>query len=128
DGTRPPWRRGSFDRVLVDAPCSGLGVLRRRPDARWRVQPADIARLAALQRRLLDAAISLVAPGGTLIYSACTLTREETVGIDRWLAENHGQWRPLAPPGDPWQPAGRGALLLPQTAGTDGMFLWRGRR
>ena len=128
DGTRPPWRPGSFDRVLVDAPCSGLGVLRRRPDARWRVQPADIARLAALQRRLLDAAIKLVAPGGTLVYSACTLTREETVGIDRWLAENHGQWRPLAPPGDPWQPAGRGALLLPQTAGTDGMFLWRGRR
>ena len=45
DGTRPPWRAGTFDRVLVDAPCSGLGVLRRRPDARWRVQPGDVERL-----------------------------------------------------------------------------------
>ena len=54
DGLQPPWPAGRFDRVLVDAPCSGLGVLRRRPDARWRVQPGDVARLAGLQRRLLD--------------------------------------------------------------------------
>jgi 16S rRNA (cytosine967-C5)-methyltransferase len=123
DGTHPPWPAGSFDRVLVDAPCSGLGVLRRRPDARWRVQPADIDRLADLQRRLLAAAIPLVRPGGTLMYCVCTLTRQETASVDRWLARTAPQLVPLPPPGAPWQPKGRGALLLPQAAGTDGMYV-----
>jgi 16S rRNA (cytosine967-C5)-methyltransferase len=125
DGTAPPLRPGCADRVLVDAPCSGLGVLRRRPDARWRVQPGDLDRLAELQCRLLDAAVTLVRPGGTLVYSVCTLTRGETAGVDRWLAEAHPGLVPLPPPGEPWSPAGRGALLLPQTAGTDGMYLLR---
>lgn len=128
DGRRPPLRPGAFDRVLVDAPCSGLGVLRRRPDARWRVQPGDLPRLAALQRELLDAAVPLVRPGGTLVYSVCTLTREETAGIDRWLAAAHPDLVPLPPPGAPWVPAGRGGLLLPQAAGTDGMFALALRR
>ncbi len=123
DGRRPPLVPRSFDSVLVDAPCSGLGVLRRRPDARWRVRAGDVERLAALQRQLLTAALALVAPGGRLVYSVCTLTRPETAGVDRWLAARYPDWRPLPPPGAPWQPAGRGALLLPQTAGTDGMFL-----
>jgi 16S rRNA (cytosine967-C5)-methyltransferase len=123
DGTEPPWPDGSFDRVLVDAPCSGLGVLRRRPDARWRVQPADVARLAQLQRRLLDAAVPLVRPGGVLIYSVCTLTGEETRAIDGWLARQHPRLTPLPPPPAPWTPAGRGALLLPQAEGTDGMYV-----
>ena len=101
DGTAPPWRPGSFDRVLVDAPCSGLGVLRRRPDARWRVQPGDVARLAELQRRLLAAAVPLVRPGGVLVYSVCTLTREETAGIDDWLARTAPELVPLPPPGAP---------------------------
>ncbi len=122
DACRPPLRRGALDRVLVDAPCSGLGVLRRRPDARWRIQPADLPRLAALQRRMLDAAIPLVRPGGLLVYSVCTLTLVETAGIDRWLADYHPQLRPAVPPGAPWQRVGRGARLLPQAAGTDGMF------
>src|SRR4029079_3184348 len=73
DGRRPPFRPASFQRALVDAPCSGLGVLRRRSDARWRAQPDDVPRLAALQRELLEAAVELVAPGGTLTYSVCTL-------------------------------------------------------
>jgi len=123
DGLRPPWRPGSFDRVLVDAPCSGIGVLRRRPDARWRVKPADVARLAVLQRDLLAAALPLVRPGGVLVYSVCTLTGEETRGIDGWLARTVPEATPLPPPGSPWQPVGRGALLLPQTEGTDGMYL-----
>lgn len=123
DGLDPPLRPGSLDRVLVDAPCTGLGVLRRRPDARWRVQPGDVARLAELQRRLLHAAAGLVRPGGTLVYSVCTLTLDETVGIDAWLASAHPEFAPLPPPGDPWEPAGRGARLLPQAAGTDGMFV-----
>lgn len=123
DGTSPPFPPGCFDRVLVDAPCTGLGVLRRRADARWRVQPADVARLAALQRRLLEAAVALVRPGGLLAYSVCTLTAEETRAVDGWLARTCPQMTPSPPPAGPWQPAGRGALLLPQAAGTDGMYL-----
>jgi 16S rRNA (cytosine967-C5)-methyltransferase len=123
DGCRPPLAPGRFDRVLVDAPCSGLGVLRRRPDARWRIQPGDLPRLAALQRRLLEAALPLAAPGGLVVYSVCTLTLAETAGIDRWLAETHPEARPVTPPGPPWSRVGRGARLLPQAAGTDGMFV-----
>jgi 16S rRNA (cytosine967-C5)-methyltransferase len=123
DGRRPPLAAGAFDRVLVDAPCSGLGVLRRRPDARWRVQPDDIPRLVTLQQELLTAARGLMRPGGTLVYSACTLTSAETVGIDEWLATHHPDLDPIGPPGDPWRPHGRGARLLPQWADTDGMFV-----
>lgn len=123
DGREPPWRRASFDAVLIDAPCSGLGVLRRRPDARWRVQPADIDRLAKIQKRLLRSSLSLVRPGGVLAYSVCTLTAAETAGVDNWLAREAPGFEPLPPPGSPWRTAGRGAILLPQTEGTDGMFL-----
>ncbi|MCU4184792.1 hypothetical protein K6U06_10520 [Acidiferrimicrobium sp. IK] len=128
DGTLPPLRPGCADRVLVDAPCSGLGVLRRRPDARWRVRPDDLERLTALQRRLLEAAVALLAPGGTLVYSVCTLTVLETASVDRWLGGTHPELVALPPPAAPWAPAGRGALLLPQAAGTDGMYLLRLRR
>ena len=125
DGRALPWRPASFDRVLVDAPCSGFGVLHRRPDARWRRQPDDLARLARLQRHLLDAAITVAVPGGTIVYSVCTVTAEETLGIDRWLAAAHPGLVALAPPGRPWRGHGRGGLLLPQDAGTDGMFVLR---
>jgi 16S rRNA (cytosine967-C5)-methyltransferase len=126
DARRPPFPDRSFDRVLVDAPCSGLGVLRRRPDARWRIQPDDLPRLATLQRRLVAAALPLVKPGGLLVYSVCTLTLVETAGIDRWLAVAHPEARPVLPSevaGAPWERVGRGARLLPQAAGTDGMFV-----
>ena len=130
DGTRPPFVPSSFDRVLVDAPCSGLGSLRRRADARWRIEAADITTLAALQRDLLTAATSLVRPGGTLVYSVCTLTDQETLVIDRWLEDGHPELAPVLPPGEPFTPHGRGALLLPQrvdspSGPTDGMFLLR---
>ncbi|MDP9389793.1 MAG: rRNA cytosine-C5-methyltransferase [Actinomycetota bacterium] len=128
DARRPALRRSSFDRVLVDAPCSGLGVLRRRPDARWRVQPGDVDRLAALQRRLLAAAAEVVRPGGVLVYSVCTLTLAETCQVDEWLADTRPELVALAPPGPPWVPLGRGALLLPQAVGTDGMFVLTLRR
>jgi 16S rRNA (cytosine967-C5)-methyltransferase len=123
DGTDAPLRPSTFDLVLVDAPCSGLGVLRRRPDARWRVQPGDVPRLGELQKRLLTEARGLVRPGGVLAYSVCTLTALETAGIDNWLARTEPGLTPLPPPGEPWRPAGRGALLLPQSVGTDGMYL-----
>jgi 16S rRNA (cytosine967-C5)-methyltransferase len=127
DGTRPPYRSGSFQRVLVDAPCSGLGVLRRRPDARWRIEEADVDRLADLQRRLVDAAVPLLRPGGTLVYSVCTLTDAETVDVDRWVAERHPTLVPLPLPEGSWEAHGRGGRVLPQTADTDGMFILRFR-
>jgi 16S rRNA (cytosine967-C5)-methyltransferase len=125
DGTRPPFRPDTFDRVLVDAPCSGLGTLRRRPDLRWRVEPDAVARLAALQRRLVGAAADLVRPGGTLVYSVCTLTVDESTTVDDWVAEARPDLVPTPPPETPWTPWGRGAILLPQAAGTDGMALFR---
>ena len=123
DATRPPLRPHALDRVLVDAPCSGLGVLRRRPDARWRIQPSDVEDLVALQRGLLAAAIELLVPGGLLVYSVCTLTDAEGPAMDRWLAAEHPELAAVPPPGDPWQPSERGARILPQSAGTDGMFV-----
>jgi 16S rRNA (cytosine967-C5)-methyltransferase len=123
DGRALPVPPGRFDRVLLDAPCSGFGVLRRRPEARWRRDPADPARLAALQRRLLAASADAVRPGGRLVYSACTFTREETIDIDAWTAEALPGFQAAEPPPSPWRPCGRGALLLPHDAGTDGMYL-----
>jgi 16S rRNA (cytosine967-C5)-methyltransferase len=128
DGRRPPLRVASAERVLVDAPCSGLGVLRRRPDARWRMTGEDVPVLARLQRELLDGAIPLVCPGGVLTYSVCTLPLAETVAIDDWLATAHPGLEALPPPDAPWDALGRGARLLPQTADTDGMFILRLRR
>lgn len=125
DGRRPPWPRASFDRVLVDAPCTGLGVLHRRPDARWRRLGSDATRLATLQRELLGSAFGLLRPGAALVYSVCTVTAEETLGVDAWLQNALPELVPSDPPGPPWRPHGRGALLLPQVAGTDGMFLLR---
>ena len=81
----------SYDRVLLDAPCSGLGVLRRHPEGKWRRAPENVAELAALQRRLLAALAPRVAPGGTLVYSVCTFTEEEGAGqIAAFLATHPG--------------------------------------
>jgi 16S rRNA (cytosine967-C5)-methyltransferase len=122
DGTSPPLRAESFDRVLVDAPCSNLGALRRRPDARWRIEPAAVDRLATLQRSLLAAARSLVRPGGVLVYSVCTLTAAESIDHD------DAGWPALAPPPAPWRTYDAGARVLPQDADTDGMTVLRYRR
>lgn len=93
DGTEPPFAPGTFDALLVDAPCSGLGTLRSHPELRWRRAPEDVRRLAALQRRLLGAAQGLVRHGGRLVYATCTLVREENEDtIEAFLAE-HPAWR-----------------------------------
>jgi 16S rRNA (cytosine967-C5)-methyltransferase len=123
DAAAPPLRSGAFDRVLVDAPCSGLGALRRRPDARWRIEETDIARLAGLQRSILLAAAEVVRPGGVLVYSVCTLTAAES--IDHPAPPG---WEPVTPPGLPWRSYGTGARLLPQDADTDGMVVLGYRR
>ncbi|MGI9578415.1 MAG: transcription antitermination factor NusB [Microthrixaceae bacterium] len=124
DATEPAFAPGSADAVLLDAPCSGLGVLRRRPDARWRITQEAPERLAALQRRMIDASVPLVAPGGLLAYSVCTLTAVETTGIDDYVSERHPGMQPIEPPAAPWVPHGRGAILLPQRESTDGMALF----
>ncbi len=127
DAAHPPLRPHCADRVLLDAPCSGLGVLSRRPDARWRLEPDAVERLAALQRRLVDIAVSLLRPGGVLVYSVCTLSRAEGPGLVEHLGVSHPDLAPMAIPDGPWEAWGGGALLLPQRAGTDGMFLARAR-
>jgi 16S rRNA (cytosine967-C5)-methyltransferase len=78
DGRHVPWPPGTFDRVLADVPCSGLGSLRRRPEARWRKTPEDVKELAVLQRELLEAAIDSARPGGVIAYVTCTPHLAET--------------------------------------------------
>ena len=83
-----PWRPGTFDRVLADVPCSGLGSLRRRPEARWRKTPADVAELASLQRELLNAAIDSVRPGGVVAYVTCSPHLAETRDVVTAVAQS----------------------------------------
>ena len=126
DGRHPPLRPGRLDAVLVDAPCSGLGTLRRRPDARWRIEQTAVTRLAELQRALLTAAAELLRPGGQLVYSVCTLTAAETLAVAADLSADD-RLELLPAPGQPWSPYGGGAMLLPD-AERDGMALFRWRR
>ncbi|MEZ5371643.1 MAG: transcription antitermination factor NusB [Microthrixaceae bacterium] len=123
DGTATPFRPGSARRVLVDAPCSGLGVMHRRADLRWRVEPGAPDDLAELQGRLLEAAAPLVTPGGSLTYSVCTLTRAEGAGVVERFLDAHPEFSPTPPPEGPWLEVGPVGVLLPQRAGTDGMAL-----
>lgn len=125
DATTPPFVLPSFDAVLIDAPCSGLGALRRRPDARWRIEPSDVPELADLQRRILTASAPLVRPGGRLVYSVCTLTAAES--IDHPIPDGF-EIDDRQPPVGEWSPFGHGWRVLPHEADTDGMVLIRYRR
>ncbi|MFC5724888.1 RsmB/NOP family class I SAM-dependent RNA methyltransferase [Streptomyces gamaensis] len=131
DGTRPPWRPGSFDRVLVDVPCSGLGALRRRPEARWRRRPEDVSGFATLQRGLLREALAAVRVGGVVGYATCSPHPAETrVVVDDVLRGRGGpapqaEWidaRPLMP-GVPSLGEGPDVQLWPHVHGTDAMYL-----
>ena len=131
DGTEPAWRPASFDRVIADVPCSGLGALRRRPDARWRKSPADVAALGPLQRSLLRSAVNAARPGGVIAYVTCsphiaetravvgevTAARDDVLVLDApaLLSEVPD----LACPG----PGGRYAQFWPHLHGTDAIFL-----
>lgn len=129
DGTRPAWLPGSFDRVLVDAPCSGLGALRRRPEARWRRTPDDLDDLVPLQERLLESALDSVRPGGVVLYSTCSPVLAETAGVVRAvLARRADVELRDAGPLLPEVPHAAGPLpgtlqLWPHRHHTDGMFL-----
>ncbi len=129
DGTAPPFRPGGFDKVLVDAPCSGLGTLRRRADARWRVEPETADRLARLQLDLVVASLPMVRDAGEIVYSVCTVTRAETIGVADALTALEPSLEPL-PVSLPWRPWGTGGLVLPHDHDTDGMavFRWRVHR
>jgi 16S rRNA (cytosine967-C5)-methyltransferase len=127
DGRRPPIADGSVDRVLLDAPCSGLGALRRRPESRWRRQPSDIPGLTALQGELLDGAVRLLRPGGVLAYVTCSPHLAETrVPVLDVLRRHPGleqlDARELLP-GVPDLGPGPHVQLWPHRHGTDAMFL-----
>lgn len=127
DGTAPPFSNERFDAVLVDAPCSGLGALRRRADARWRIQPGDVDELAALQGEILLASAPLVKSGGALVYSVCTLTQTESTDVVAAAAGALVElgFVPDLPDGDGWEPYGDDTrVLVPQSDG-DGMALAR---
>jgi len=84
---------GPFDRILVDAPCSGLGALRRNPDARWRVRPDDLESLSKVQRALLESAADVLRPGGSLVYSTCTITKEENESVIQGFMATRPGWQ-----------------------------------
>src|SRR5580692_7886556 len=129
DGRHVPWRRGTFDRVLADVPCSNLGSLRRRPEARWRKTPDDVSELASVQRELLDAAIESVRPGGVVAYVTCSPHLAETSDVVTAVAGLRGDVTILDAPAvladvpglrasDP-----RFAQFWPHRHGTDAIFL-----
>ncbi|MBO9600221.1 MAG: methyltransferase domain-containing protein, partial [Cohnella sp.] len=132
-------RPGSYDVVLLDAPCSGLGVIRRKPEIKWNKTPDDVASLAELQHRLLDRVHSLVKPGGTLVYSTCTIAPEENERtIERFLSEHpsfklDANWptevlEPLRTTGNVPESFEGALQLLPHMFGSDGFFIARMRR
>jgi 16S rRNA (cytosine967-C5)-methyltransferase len=127
DGTRPAWRPGAFDRVIADVPCSGLGALRRRPEARWRRGPESIAELVPLQRRLLTSALEAVRTGGVVAYVTCSPHLAETqVVVDDVLKGRADVSRLDAPsylPDVPGLGEGPYARFWPHRHGTDAMFL-----
>ena len=128
-GRDPDLPEESFDRVLVDAPCTGLGSLRRRPEARWRRTPDDLPPLTRLQRELLVAALRAVRPGGVVAYVTCSPHVVETQVTVTEGARRSGveadfvDARPLLPPGMPGLGAGPTVQLWPHRHGTDAMFL-----
>lgn len=121
DGRDSGLRPASADLVLVDAPCSGLGVVRRRPELRWRKDPADIPRLARLQQELLTAAADLVRPGGRVVYSVCTWTVAETDRVVRAVLDA-GRLQGLEPPAV-GTPTAHGSQLAPDRDEGDGMYI-----
>jgi len=135
DGRRGAWRPGTFARVLADVPCSGLGALRRRPEARWRKSPEDVEGLVPLQRELLDNAVASARPGGVVGYVTCTPHQDETEGVVQAVLAERDDVTVLDAPailadavGRPVPdvsrgPGGRYVQFWPHRHGTDALFL-----
>ncbi|WP_376693651.1 16S rRNA (cytosine(967)-C(5))-methyltransferase RsmB [Wenzhouxiangella sp. EGI_FJ10409] len=130
DAARPGdwWDGRRFDRILVDAPCSATGVIRRHPDIRWLRRADDIERLAALQRAILDALWSLLEPGGILVYATCSLLRVENDEQARAFLERHADARGIDNTDLPGRPARPGRQILPGEHGCDGFYYLAARR
>ncbi|MEP9364822.1 transcription antitermination factor NusB [Nocardioides sp. CN2-186] len=126
DGTAPPYLPGAFDRVLVDAPCTGLGALRRRPESRWRRRPEDLEGLVPLQQALVSAALDLTRPGGVVLYATCSPVLAETRGVVESVLASRDDVAlesiDLAVP-DCAGPLPGTVQLWPHRHGTDAMFL-----
>ena len=134
DAAGPLPYRDVFDLVLVDAPCSGLGTLRREPDLKWRRVEAELASMAAVQARMLAHAARVVAPGGVLVYATCSSEPDENDAVADAFLEAHPAFEPAGPP--PAAPAGVGGLLTedgrlhtsPVTHGLEAFFAAAFRR
>ena len=125
DGLQPlPFPDSSFDRILVDAPCSGTGTLRRNPEIRWRISPADIEDLARRQKQLVSNAARAVKPGGHLVYSTCSVERDENEDVVQTFLENNESFtlRKLAVDRSLLTSSGA-ARTWPHREGTDGFFI-----
>lgn len=114
------------DRVIVDAPCSGLGTMRHRPDIRWRKSLEEVQELVSIQKKILNRAANYVKPGGILLYTTCTLTKWENEAVARWFLENHPHFSPHVLP--EWFPRNSEEpnwqqTLLPHRHNVDGFFL-----
>ncbi len=126
DGKHVVGKAGKYDGVLVDAPCSAIGTWRRNPDARWTLEPTAVARLAELQAQILRVAAAGVRPGGTLVYSVCTLTVAETQGVVRAFLADQPEFQ-LDPFPHPLtaEPTDGTLQIWPQESDTDAMFIAR---
>jgi 16S rRNA (cytosine967-C5)-methyltransferase len=131
DGTAPAWRPGTFDRVLADVPCSGMGALRRRPEARWRKSPEDVEELGGLQRDLLRGALDAVRPGGVVGYVTCSPHAAETRDVVADVLQERDDVEVLDAPAvlaevpdlAALAPGRRYAQFWPHRHGTDAIFL-----
>lgn len=125
DGLRPlPFSASNFDRVLVDAPCSGTGTLRRNPEIRWRISPADIEDLSGRQNELLSHAARVVKPGGRLVYSTCSVELEENEAVVQTFLENKANFRLAELSLDSsLMTSSSAARTWPHRQGTDGFFI-----
>ncbi len=117
------WDGRPYDRILLDAPCSGAGVVRRHPDIKWLRRPGDLKRLAERQRTLLEAMARLLAPGGRLLYATCSIFKDENERVVRGFVEDHDEFSvlPTAVPGVGID-TGSGWQILPGESGMDGFF------
>ena len=111
--------------MLVDAPCSGTGTWRRNPEARWRLTDKELARLTAIQSRLLDVAATLVRPGGRLVFVTCSLLDAEGADQAAAFLARHPAWRAVELQLGAGTPRGAGLRLDPFRDGTDGFFIAR---